>query len=57
MSEKKNGEGHMKFTFEFEANEAFMGMIKDAMAKMPEMMARRAEMMAAKSSAKTAEKE
>ena len=46
MSDEKKGT--MKITFEFEANEMFMDMMKDAMAKMPEMLAKRAEMMATK---------
>ncbi len=46
MPEEKKGT--MKFTMEFEANEMFMDMMKEAMMKMPEIMAKRAEMMAAK---------
>ena len=46
MPEEKKGT--VKITFEFEANEMFMDMMKDAMAKMPEMLAKRAEIMATK---------
>ncbi len=38
----------MKVTFEFEANEMFMNVMKEAITKMPEMMAKRAEMAAKK---------
>jgi hypothetical protein len=46
MSEDKKG--HMKVTFEFEANEMFMDTMKDFMAKIPEMMSKRAETTAKK---------
>ena len=46
MPEEKKGT--LKFTMEFEANEMFMDMMKEAITKMPEMMAKRAEMMATK---------
>ncbi len=54
MPEEKKGT--MKITFEFEANEMFMEVMKDMMAKMPEMMAKRAEMMATKTVAAEGEK-
>lgn len=38
----------MKMTFEFEADQMFMDLMKEAMMKMPEIMAKRAEMMASK---------
>ena len=46
MSDEKKGT--MKITFEFEANEMFMDMMKNAMAKMPEMMTKMSEMRAKK---------
>jgi hypothetical protein len=46
MTEEKKGT--LKFTMEFEANEMFMDLMKEAMMKMPELMAKRAEMMATK---------
>ena len=46
MPEEKKGT--LKFTMEFEANEMFMDMMKEAIMKMPELMAKRAEMMASK---------
>jgi hypothetical protein len=54
MPEEKKGT--LKFTMEFEANEMFMDLMKEAMMKMPEMMAKRAEMMASKTVAEKAEK-
>jgi hypothetical protein len=41
MSEEKKG--RLKMTFEVEVNEQFMDVLKDAIAKMPQMMAKRAE--------------
>jgi predicted site-specific integrase-resolvase len=46
VTEEKKG--HVKITFEVEANEAFMDMMKDMLAKMPEMMAKMSEMRSAK---------
>jgi hypothetical protein len=54
MPEEKKGT--LKFTMEFEANEMFMDLMKDAMMKIPEMMTKRAEMMAAKTVAEKTEK-
>ncbi len=46
MSEEKKGT--VKVTLEFEANETFMDMMKDVVAKMPEMMAKMTELRGSK---------